>query len=155
MLLSPTLIGSFRVSSLSTVSTSTFTCREACAVIFGQTSDSFAGSVSADEITHSCFVYSLNQSSTTAGILADNFKSCDEFTSAGCQSAFVHEQFLVSEINYCFLARCSPGFGSISELSCVACPPGSFANSVSGLCEFVPSGSLLLNTQQEKHILFF
>lgn len=94
--------GSFYVNNGPSWSTTpvTYTCQQACALIFGGQASDYQGSTSASTITNTCFAqkYAGTQSPY---LIPEDYSVCTLYSSTGCMSTYVSDQAL-TVYNYCY-----------------------------------------------------
>jgi hypothetical protein len=84
----------------------TYSCKEACARLFGGGADGYSCSTSADRITGTAWLSEYGSAAYCgpSGIaLPDDTKVCDIYSESGCRSAYINDNCTDGlSINYCF-----------------------------------------------------
>ena len=101
------LVGSFDVDAGPEwdASPPTYTCKEACALLFGGSPGSYACSIEPGSITGTAWLSEYGSADYCAGgtPLDDDTKVCDTYFESGCQSAYIADNCGGGgSINYCF-----------------------------------------------------
>ncbi len=83
----------------------TYTCKEACALLYGGAADAYQCSINRDSITGTAWLSEYGSAAYCAGGIAlpDDTKVCDTYFESGCQSAYIADNCGGgASINYCF-----------------------------------------------------
>ena len=101
------LVGSYDVDDGPEWSDSppTYTCQEACALLFGGGAGDYACSITPDSVTGTAWLSEYGSAAYCAGGIAlpHNTKVCDVHSMSGCQSAYIRDNCGGgTSINYCF-----------------------------------------------------